>query len=388
MKKIFRHLTTTVKALGYYLYTSLHKKDPALWLFGAWKGTLYSDNAKYLYEYVLSAQPDIRAMWITKNPAVYEKLTSEGKSVALYPSKEAKDLIKRAKYHFQTEGSRDIGYFPVGGATVIQLGHGIPVKSNKWWENTPKWKQVIINIENDNHSRSKWISTSGFFSENVGRFYNIPDSNFIRAGFPRCDVAFHREKTSVIVRQLKEVYQHVVIYLPTHRNWGKDFDEQFLIEGLAKLDRAFASKNICCLYKPHPNEAKLIRGWNLSLENIIVVDGTQPEYQDLYEYLYDCDLLISDYSSVIYDYVCTNRPMVLFNYDEENYKENDGGILPDYYLHPVGPNVRTWTDLATAVFALLENDTWKEQRTQAYHYFNGDSDGNSCRKITEYILKM
>ena len=61
-------LATTLKALG-----KLVKRKNNVWIFGAWAGQNYSDNTKYLFEYVNEHQKDIRAIWITKS----EKLSSQ-----------------------------------------------------------------------------------------------------------------------------------------------------------------------------------------------------------------------------------------------------------------------------------------------------------------------
>lgn len=385
IKKAFKHISASLMAIAYYCYTAMFKKDKNLWLFGAWKGTSYSDNPKYLFEYVSENHPDINAVWITKNKAVYEKVKAKKLNVVLYPSKEAKRLICHASVMFQSEGSRDIGYFPVGKTKIIQLYHSIPAKSLKWFERYSGLKQYIVDIECDNNKRSFWLYPSDYFKTLIQNVFNVPDDHFISSGFPRNDVIVKGE-VNKFIQDLKKTYNHVVLYLPTHRNWGRDFDLTFIKEGLIQMNDFAAVTNICFLYKPHPNEILLIKNMEIDLEHIKILGGE--EYADIYEYLYDCDCLISDYSGVIYDFLPSKKPIILFDYDLDNYQENDGGVPKDYFEHQIGPICYTWESMLENVIDLLSNDTWIEKRCSEIDYFNAYSDGNNCKRIVKFVKKL
>lgn len=387
MKKIFIHFLRTIHALLYYAYTSMIKKTDNLWLFGAWKGTAYSDNSKYLFEYVCKEHPEIQAVWITKSKDIYTMLKNRGLPVELYPSHKAKYLISHARFLFQTEGSRDIGRYPVGGAIVIQLWHGIPAKTP--YREYSKIVDKIISIESDNHSRSIWISTSDFYSRAIGHIYSVDSSHFINTGYPRCDaykIHFH----NVFIEELKKKkgYKAVALYLPTHRSFGQGFDINFIRDGFSLIDDYLEGKKVCLLYKPHPNEIECFKESGKQYKSIVILDSNNPMYQDVYTYLYSCDCLVSDYSSVIYDFLCINRPIVLFDYDLKDYREHHAIILEDYFNYPVGPICYEWEEMANKVIELLEKDDWDVKRKVAYEYFNKFSDGNSCKKVTDYVLSL
>lgn len=385
MNKILYHVKLVCKTLLYYRKTSKIKKEENLWLFGAWKGTTYNDNSKYLFEYVCKNCPQIHAVWLTKNTSVYEHVSSLGYPVVLYPSNEAESIIERAKYLFQTEGYKDTGEMPVGGATVIQLWHGSPSKAMNWFKKINGIKKRIVDLENGDKRNFYWVSQSPYYSKFYHEYYDIPMNHFINTGSPRCDAI--NNTTSAMLERIKRDgnYNQIIFYLPTHRNWGTDYDNQFVLQGLDIVEKALKGTNICFLYKPHPNEVELFRS-NKEYKNVVILEGKEQDQQDLYQYLFACDALVSDYSSVIYDYLICNKPIVLFTYDFERYQSTDGGVPIDYINKPVGPRVETWQDMINSVRELLIKDSWKEKRECVQSYFNGYHSGQNSARLVEFLL--
>ena len=108
----------------------------------------------------------------------------------------------------------------------------------------------------------------------------------------------------------------------------------------------------------------------------------------MYTYLHYFDLLISDYSSVLTDFMCTGKPVVLFPYDIEDYTNGDAGLNDYFWEIPGGPLCYTWDEVLEQSSALLENDTWKEERERCrvqYHYYN---DGKNCERVYNMTLKI
>ena len=76
------------------------KRDENLWIFGAWGGDDYSDNSKYVFEYVSENLPNIRAVWITKNKEVKNLITNQGYKCYLYNESSGRKVRLNAKYVF------------------------------------------------------------------------------------------------------------------------------------------------------------------------------------------------------------------------------------------------------------------------------------------------
>lgn len=389
--KIIKHLINSINAIFYYIKTYFCKKDEKLWVFGAWKGNNYSDNSKYLYEYVTNHEKKINAIWITKNEKIYETLNKQNKKVQLWPTKEAKKTLEKASVIIQTEGNRDVGQYRPGNCLIIQLWHGIPIKKLDWYKNYSALKRRIIEIEGDNHKKSIWFSPSKYYSDKMKELWNIPEKNIILAGYPRNDSFFQQRESQVLKKIKKDFPKHkYYIYLPTHRNFGKDFDVEFVLSGLIKLEKTLIENNIMLLYKPHFNETKIlkeaIKNKKLKFKKIIIADSE--EYSDVYEYLHGFDCLISDYSSIIYDFLVTKKPIILFNYDLDKYSKQDAGIFEEYYKYKVGPFCDNWEELADNIKIFSQKDTWYQKRERCRKIINQFNDGNNCKRVTAEITKI
>ncbi len=99
-----------MKKIVYYVYnlilyfiSYLVPKDDKVWLFGSWNGQRYADQSKYLFEYIVKNHTDIRAIWLTRNQMVYDKLKEKGCEVYLLYSIPAIWYSMRAKVLFVSQ---------------------------------------------------------------------------------------------------------------------------------------------------------------------------------------------------------------------------------------------------------------------------------------------
>jgi len=65
-----------------YLFASLFPRDQSRWVFGAWNGTKFIDNPKYVFLHVLQNLPKVKATWITRNKTLAKELRNKGLPVA------------------------------------------------------------------------------------------------------------------------------------------------------------------------------------------------------------------------------------------------------------------------------------------------------------------
>ena len=104
------------------------KRDKQLWVFSAWNGQKYSDNSKYLFEYISKNHKDIKCVWLTRNKDLYNELIRKNANVELLDSEKGKYIAKRAEVAFYTNSLEDFSYLPlIFGARIVCLWHGSPV---------------------------------------------------------------------------------------------------------------------------------------------------------------------------------------------------------------------------------------------------------------------
>ena len=115
--------------------------------------------------------------------------------------------------------------------------------------------------------------------------------------------------------------------------------------------------------------------------NIILADAEI----DVYSFLKEVDLLITDYSSVYTDYLLLDRPVIAFHYDWELYNQNtrDSYIEHDVYMPEV--NVQNMYELEGAILELLNVDRCKKDRISTRNRMFRYQDGNASKRITKRI---
>ena len=136
------------------------------------------------------------------------------------------------------------------------------------------------------------------------------------------------------------------------------------------------------LFKPHPSSEKI----DLSQYNHIKSVDPNVDIMDL---LVITDILITDYSGVTYDFLITMRPIIFFAYDLDKYLM-ERGMYYDYETFVPGPIVKTGDELLIKLKNVSHWDKkYEEKRKNVRNLLNKYSDGNSTKRIIEFLdLKL
>lgn len=313
----------------------LKKRNKNAWIFGAWGGDSYSDNSKYLFEYVIEYLPHINAVWITKKPEIKEKLTLARKKCYLHNEPNGRKARLNAKYVFFTNGMTDFGKYDLcHGATKVALWHGMPLKRLQYaTSNSKKRKRNIFRLiqymvsKTYNYSqRDITIATSETTKKLFVECFEVKPETVIITGQPRNDVLFDNKKTILLKQKLNHPpNKKFILYMPTWRSFKSH--ERFLdsIVQELKSDSSFnaelQSKNITLYIKPHPR----IKIGATGNSQIVVLDSVSDI--DPQQLLAAADVLITDYSSVFIDYALLERPVHFFVPDLEDYILSNNGLF-------------------------------------------------------------
>lgn len=122
------NLIKYIFSLPLYWLSFFIKKDKKLWVFGAWAGQRYSDNSRYIFEYVHENETGIRAVWLTRNPNILNDLRSRGYETYSIVSIKGFIIGSRAVVYFFTDSLFDVGQLSSGRGLKFQLWHGVPLK--------------------------------------------------------------------------------------------------------------------------------------------------------------------------------------------------------------------------------------------------------------------
>ncbi len=247
----------------------------------------------------------------------------------------------RSKYVFFTHGCFS-SFKPVKTQISVNIWHGMPIKN-------------IGRYLGPNHptKHSTYaVSTSPFFTEIISHAFEIPRERILEVGLPRNDLLSNEKNISL--RQQICHTQKMVIWLPTYRQAitgdiridGQIEKNVFNLPDLniRELNNSLKEIGAVAVLKPHPMapraEKDLIRR-NLSHIKLIDEEWLLRQQTTLYEILSLSDLLITDISSVLIDYLILNKPMVCHFPDVDVYKNSRGMIWdfdPIKYGIPVAYN--------------------------------------------------
>ena len=378
-------------------YGASHKgRDPRLWTFGAWDGQRYSDNSRALYEYVLRHRPDIRAVWMTRSQQVYDQLSAKQMPVALCDSKEGRSVQQRAGYFFLTKGPQDSDPRLMRGCHLVWLWHGMPLKqigrdAMAFQRHNSLWKQcktlirrLVVPWE---FLGGETLSTAPFFTPFLQSAFGLPASDVWELGYPRNDHFFKADVRESLITELHQRFDRpsqpvrLLLYMPTHRDAvtrsGRAFDP-FAMAGfdLQQLSAVLDEQNILLLYKGHFFDSSN-RGLAACPRILTITDAA---YDDMYTFIKDVDILLTDYSSIYFDFLLCRKPIILFPFDEAEYVAHSRPFYYDYQRLD-GRKVRSWAELSD-VLARGDYYTPNESTLRLMH---AHPDGHSCQRIVDRI---
>jgi len=319
IKKIIKN----VLHIPLYYFSYLIPKNKNLWIIGGWSGMKFTDNSKYFFEYINNNYSNIKIIWLTKSKDTFNQLKQKGYKVEYAYSLKGYLLSMRAKVAIVSHSKLgDLNGYVLNKKTLfVQLWHGNPIKkigydtiSSKKYKLNEKLKYIFPWLDSN---YDVFCVTSDYVKKFFHSAFYINYDNIYVTGYPR---------NQVLLENKNNVFKEKrIIYMPTYRD--KTELELKLIDSLDfnKLNKFLEKNNIYLDIKLHPQSILYKRLQNLTFSNIKLVD-----LEDIYEFLYKYHLLITDYSSIYFDFLLLDRPVVLLPVDLEEYK-NLRGIYQDYF---------------------------------------------------------
>lgn len=313
-------------ALKYRLARVLpQKRNKNIWVFSAWEGQKYSDNAKYLFEYVLNNHPEIQCIWQTQNESVYNDLYNMGIPVQMIGSIEAERTQRNAGVAVYTNGLDDFGVFPsIYGAKIVALWHGVSFKKG-YRLLVPDAKTVRAALGNLKWDFFNWVKrditivTSEYTKEQYRRAFRIkkPNNIFI-CGQARNDVfaqviaVDHVIDNKAILDTIGG--RRIILFMPTFR-----IDNTLLIKNIEamvqnkRLREVLKSINSVMVCKLH----YLCRGNFSSDDSFIFLNDA--DVKDVQCLMGCADAMVTDYSSAAVDFALLRRPILYYYPDHKEY---------------------------------------------------------------------
>jgi len=371
---------------GLFVLSYFWPRDESLWVFGAKGGSAFVDNSKYLYLYTNAEREHIRAVWLSKNESVVEELQAAGYEAYHTDSLRGTLLNLRAGFVFVSDGIADTNRWCFGGATVVNLWHGVGLKRVRWNSNTatgPRLGRLLDWPIYAIFKRCDWfVVTSEAMVSPFASGRRQPTDRVISTGYPRNDfleglVPGHSLSTEIEVsetyRQLSEEGT-VFLYVPTyHTETGERIADHL---DLPKLDALLAELDVHLVVKLHPHDRFDVDSAELSRIS------TLPSAIDIYPLLKHTDVLITDYSSIYFDYLLLDKPVVFYPFDLANYREARGFFL-DYEEVTPGPMATDFDELLESIEQVANVDTFAAERRAVRDEYLQQPAESRCKTICD-----
>jgi CDP-glycerol glycerophosphotransferase (TagB/SpsB family) len=337
--KSIKYLPKLTSLLIFPIYCLLHlmPRNKKNWIFGSGVGMSFSDNAKYLFLYC-SSKKEIISYWITKNKALAEGLRNDGLKAYYKYSIMGIWLSISSKVYIYDSRTSCINHWTSGGAFKVSLWHGSPlktidrditVKNNAFYLGNHTWglKRYFVRM-----IMPEWFVVADFMiatSEKVKGYFNsaFGCKKIEVTGYPRNDIITNPNlytKHLVFEQKIIEslTTKKTILYAPTFRDTNR-FDRKTPIE-LERLNDLLKKNDATFLIKLHRHDYSMAMKEKCS--HIRVLDNES----DMYPLFSNVDLLITDYSSIFFDFLLTDKPVLFYPYDIDEYLTKDRSMYDKY----------------------------------------------------------
>ena len=346
-----------------YPLSFIFPRNKKKWAFGSFRNA-FNDNAKYLFIYWQIHRKDVNVAWLSMSKKTVEEIISVGLKAYFILSPQGIWHALTSKYWFFNAYTSDIMFAFSGGAICVNLWHGVGLKriefnidSGKLADRYQKKKLKEVFYHPETFKRPDWLlSSTPFQTKMFALAFRIPEDHCLEFGYPRNEILqFNENKLLDFIdryesRQVKDIvmtirqgnYRKVFIYMPTWRDSQREIFVQSF--DLVKMNALLQAQNSLMLLKPHANVIidKLVFQ---HYSNIVLVDGSI----DVYPILPFTNVLITDYSSILYDYILMDgKDVILYLYDYEDYVKERDFFYP-YDENVVGKKVLDFDELCRCI---------------------------------------
>ncbi|HET8672443.1 MAG TPA: CDP-glycerol glycerophosphotransferase family protein, partial [Thermoleophilaceae bacterium] len=315
-------------------------------VYASFRGWQYSDTPRLIHEELVRRGAPLEHLWLVRDGRCAVPPTA---TVLRSGSRDHYEAMASARFVVVNE------YLPQWferrpDQVVIQALHGTPLKrvaldvphlrstmrrSWRWAEQIANWQYVL--------------SPNAFSTPILHDAFGI-EGEMVETGLPRNDLLARPELDAQVRDRLGvPAGARVILYAPTYRDHVVDRRGRYRLDHHIDLERLgeAAGPDAFVLFRKHPFVEELMPEEEGSGR---VRDVS--EYPDVTELLAAADVLVTDYSSLMFDFAVLGRPMIFFAYDLDHYERDIRGFYIDFRAEAPGPIVGSEDELADALRSL------------------------------------
>lgn len=243
--------------------------------------------------------------------------------ILLYSSDEYMRVLASAKYLFNDVTFPSF-FIKKKGQVYLNTWHGTPLKAM----GKSMGDDILIgNVQKNLVDSDILLYPNEYTKEHMLEDYmikNISRGRYVISGYPRNEAFFDSSRIDIIKKEQGIEGKKIYAYMPTWRgttgNVGTSQASAYMLYYLSEIDKRLRKDEILYV-NLHPLEQHAA--------SAIETDGFEhirmfPKEYEVYDFLNIADVLVTDYSSVFFDFACTRRKIVLFPFDKEKYLAGRG----------------------------------------------------------------
>ncbi|MGW6209059.1 bifunctional glycosyltransferase/CDP-glycerol:glycerophosphate glycerophosphotransferase [Streptomyces sp. NPDC055089] len=353
-------------------------------LFDAFKGTQYSDSPRAVHEEMVRRRVDLEQLWVVRDDQV--EVPPTARAIRMW-SPEWYEALATSRYVVANNHLPD-WFEKRADQVVVQTWHGTPLKRIGHDIESVHFadKRYLERVEKEVQNWDMLVSPNSFSTPILQRAFQFP-GEMVECGYPRNDILRRpgmEHRAEEIRRRIGlPAGKRVIMYAPTWR------DDQYYAPGKYKFDfridledaRARLGDDHVLMVRRHPNVVDPVPGAG----DGFVFDVS--DYPDMADLSLITDVMITDYSSLMFDYVNTGRPILFFTYDLDHYRDTLRGFYFDFANSAPGPLLYESAELISAI---RDIDRIQAVYAERYRWFQGEfcdlDDGYASARLADRIL--
>ena len=379
------------------LHTSGIATEEKVAIFSSYNGKSYSCSPKAIYEYMISCPDfkDFKYVWIFKDIEKHSDIENNiNTKIVKYNSAECDKALKKAKYWFFNFRALE-HWVPTKEQIYVQCWHGTPLKrlgydimSSKNAMNSRT--EIQRKYKTDAQHFTYMVSPSAFTTEKLKNAFDLKNNNskvkIIEKGYPRNDFLINHDINDVYYVKKKlnlPENKKIILYAPTWRDDQHDSKLGYIYKLNVNFDilREKLGDEYVILFRSH---YFIANNFDFNKYEGFIYDVS--EIDEINELYIISDMLITDYSSVFFDYSVLKKPIIFFMYDLEAYENEIRGFYIDLKELP-GPITLDEHELCEKI--LLQD--YKSHFNSKYAEFNQKytylEDGQASKRVVDEIIR-
>ena len=346
-------------------------------LFESHMGKQYSDSPKYIYEHLVKTDRNFKYIWSFEEPETVN-LPGPARKVKRNSLKHLY-YLNRAKFWVDNQGMAHLAD-KKEQQVYVQTWHGTPLKRMGYDQKKKPNNQELARLKKQTDVWDYLVSPNRYTSKVLKRGFRY-GGEILETGYPRNDLLISKPPEIIEKARMHlgiSSGKRVILFAPTFRDWDPNSFERVL-DDVQILSKEIGEDTVLVL-RLHYLLSDKISQFELPPN---IIDASN--YQDIQELYLVADMLITDYSSVMFDYALLKRPILLYCYDLDEYITRRGTYF-DFTDKAPGPVCETMDELLEYVTHPERLTDYRQALDQFVEEFGSLEDGKASAKVVESVF--